>query len=43
MPQPPHLITPEELAALTAALRQVKGWTQEQLADIFGLSVLAPA
>lgn len=35
--QPRHL-TPQELAALIKATREMRQWSQEQLADIAGLS-----
>lgn len=37
--QQPRLLTPEELAALVKLLREVKKWSQEQLAELSGLSV----
>ncbi len=36
--QQPRLLTNEELAVLIKYLRQSRGWSQEQLADISGLS-----
>ncbi|MFZ2308500.1 MAG: helix-turn-helix domain-containing protein [Rhodoferax sp.] len=35
----PRLLTREELANFIKLYRQVRGWSQEQLADISGLSV----
>ncbi|WP_109482516.1 helix-turn-helix domain-containing protein [Paraburkholderia sp. C35] len=35
----PRLLTPEELAALIKLYREMRQWSQEQLADISGLNV----
>lgn len=36
--QQPRLLTPDELAAVVKLYRQLRQWSQEQLADISGLS-----
>ena len=35
---PPRLLTPEELGAVIKAFRDVRKWSQEQLAEVAGLS-----
>lgn len=37
--QQPRLLTPEELAMLVKAFREIRHWSQEQLEDVSGLSV----
>lgn len=38
-PTPPRLLTPKEVAAFIRLVREMRHWSQEQLAEISGLSV----